>query len=215
MTSLPELKEGVDGKADRMTEHFPVQANGKKRLYLLAGANGSGKSTIARELLPAEGVAYVNPDDIARELSSAAPATVSVAAGRETFRRIGAFLEAGASFAVETTLSGVAHVRTLRQARELGYETTLIYIFVDSPEVCIARIAARVRSGGHFIPDSDVRRRYARSKRNFWKVYAPLVDQWTLFYNGDAQTHMVARKSADGAISVFSEPLLALFKEGT
>ncbi len=200
-----------------MTEQFPAQANGSgnKRLYLIAGANGSGKSTIARELLPAEGVAYVNPDDIARELCPAAPESVRVAAGRETFRRIGAFLEAGASFAVETTLSGIAHVRTLRQARALGYETTLIYIFVDSPEVCIARIAARVRSGGHFIPDSDVRRRYVRSKRNFWEVYAPLADQWTLFYNGDAQTHMVARKSVDGSIVVFSEPLHALFKEGT
>ena len=200
-----------------MTDHLPEQTNesNRKRLYLIAGANGSGKSTIARELLPAEGVAYVNPDDIARELCPAAPETARVAAGRETFRRIGAFLKAGASFAVETTLSGLAHVRTLCQARKLGYETTLIYIFVDSPEVCIARIAARVRHGGHFIPDSDVRRRYVRSKRNFWGVYAPLADQWTLFYNGDAQTHMVARKSADGSISVFSEPLHSLFKEGT
>lgn len=220
--SLPlTLFHHLNMMADRMTAPLQPQApeirgtEARKRLYLVAGANGSGKSTIARELLPSEGVSYVNPDDIARELCPAAPATARVAAGRETFRRIGAFLDAGASFAVETTLSGRAHVRTLRRAQALGYETTLIYIFVDSPEVCIARIAARVRSGGHFIPDSDVRRRYARSKRNFLEVYAPLVDRWTLFYNGDAQTHLVARKAADGSTAVFSEPLHALFKEGT
>jgi predicted ABC-type ATPase len=184
-----------------------------KRLYLVAGANGSGKSTIARELLPAEGVPYVNPDDIARELCPAAPKTARVAAGREAFRRIGAFLDAGASFAVETTLSGLSHVRTLRRARERGYETTLIYIFVSSPESCIARIAARVKRGGHFIPDADVRRRYARSKRNFLEIYAPLSDRWPLLYNGSSQMDMVARKDSDGAVSVFSEPLHALFKE--
>ena len=210
----------VDGA---MTDPPPIQASGafsgdpasRKRLYFVAGANGSGKSTIARELLPAEGVSYVNPDDIARELCPDAPGTARVAAGKEALHRIRSFLDAGASFAVETTLSGVAHVRTLRRARELGDETTLIYIFVDSAEVCIARIAARVRSGGHSIPDADVRRRYARSKRNFLGVYSPLADQWTLFYNGDAQTHLVARKSADGSTAVFSEPLLALFKEAT
>lgn len=206
-----------------MTDIYPTQRPGtdepsdaaspRKRLYLVAGANGSGKSTIARELLPTEGIAYVNPDDIARELCPAAPETARVAAGKETFRRIGAFLDAGESFAVETTLSGLVHVRTLRRARALGYETTLIYIFVDSPEVCIARIVARVHSGGHFIPDADVRRRYARSKRNFREIYAPLADQWTLFYNGDSQSHMVARKATDGETTVFSEPFHALFRE--
>lgn len=208
--------ERYDGPA--MTDDTHNQTRGEelgKRLYLVAGANGSGKSTIARELLPVEGVPYVNPDDIARELCPSAPETALVAAGREAFRRIGVFLDAGASFAIETTLSGLSHVRTVRRARDLGYETTLIYIFVDSPEVCIARIAARVRCGGHFIPDADVRRRYVRSKRNFWKLYAPLANQWTLFYNGDAQTHLVARKADDDSSTVFSEPLFALFKEET
>ena len=195
-----------------MTDSPHIRPSGK-RLYLVAGANGSGKSTIARELLPAAGISYVNPDMIASELCPHAPETARVAAGKETFRRIKAFLEAGTSFAVETTLSGLAHVRTLRLARTLGYATTLVYIFVDSPEVCIARIAARVRCGGHFIPAADVRRRYVRSKRNFLEIYAPLADQWSLFYNGDAQTHMVARKDVGGSTAVFSESLLALFKE--
>lgn len=184
-----------------------------KRLYLLAGANGSGKSTIARLLLPAEGVACVNPDDIARELNPSAPGEARFAAGREALRRIGALLDAGKSFAIETTLSGTVHVATLRRARELGYETTIVYVFVTTPEVCIARIAARVRRGGHPVPDGDVRRRYVRSKRNFLEVYAPLADRWTLFFNGAAQLDMVARKDAGGRATVFSESLYRLFTE--
>lgn len=186
----------------------------KPRLYILAGANGSGKSTISRVLLPSEGIVYVNPDDIARGLCPAKPEEARIAAGREALRQIDDFLNRGVSFAVESTLSGSAYIKTLRRAREQGYETSIIYAFVDSPEVCIARIAARVRRGGHYIPDEDVRRRYARSKRNFWNLYAPIVDYWTLLYNGDAQVVMVARKDNGYGTAVFSDSLLRLFKEG-
>ena len=151
-----------------------------KRMFILAGANGSGKSTISRVLLPAEGIVYVNPDDIAMELNPSDPLGVRIEAGRETFRRIDELFERGESFAVESTLSGNAYVKVLQLAKALGYETMIAYVFVDSPEVCIARIAVRVQGGGHFVPDEDVRRRYARSKENFaknamrrlWRVYA-------------------------------------------
>jgi len=196
------------------TDAKGVTSAPRKRLYLIAGANGSGKSTIARVLLPTEGVRFVNPDDIARELNPDAPEHAKIAAGREALHRIDEFFDDGESFAIETTLSGIVHVKTLRRAKELGYGTTLIYVFVDSAEICIARIAARVRNGGHYIPDADVRRRYGRSKRNFLNVYAPLVDQWTLIYNGSAQADMVARKDAYEHTTIFSESLYDLFKEG-
>jgi len=122
-------------------------------------------------------------------------------------------MERGVSFAIESTLSGAAYAKTLCRARELGYETAIIYTFVDSPDVCIARIATRVKRGGHGIPKEDVRRRYVRSKRNFLNLYAPLVDYWTLLYNGDAQVVMVARKHGED-IAVFSDSLFKLFKEG-
>ena len=186
----------------------------KPRLYILAGANGSGKSTISKVLLPSEGIVYVNPDDIAKGLCPAKPEEARIAAGREALRQIDDFVNRGVSFAVESTLSGSAYIKTLRRAREKGYETSIIYTFVDSPEVCIARIAARVKRGGHYIPDEDVRRRYARSKRNFWNLYAPIVDYWTLLYNGDAQVVMVARKDNGYGSAVFSDSLLRLFKEG-
>ena len=77
-----------------------------------------------------------------------------------------------------------------------------------------ARIAARVRKGGHYIPDADVRRRYTRSKKNFWDMYAPIVDYWTLLYNGDAQVVMTARKDNGYGTAIFSDSLFQLFKEG-
>lgn len=185
-----------------------------KRLYILAGANGSGKSTISKVFLPEQNIVYINPDDIARDLDPENPARARIAAGKETLRSIGDRLARGESFAVESTLSGTIYVKTLEHAKELGYETSIIYTFVDSPEVCIARIATRVKNGGHPIPDEDVRRRYFRSKKNFLSAYAPIVDYWTLLYNGDAQVVMVARKDNGLGVTVFSDSLYKMFKEG-
>ena len=186
----------------------------KPSLYILAGANGSGESTISKVFLPAQGLVYINPDDIVRELCAQRPENAKIAAGKETLRRIDTLLAEGVSFAMESTLSGSSYVNMLKRARELGYKTSIIYAFVESPEICIARIAARVKRGGHFIPDADVRRRYVRSKKNFISLYAPIVDYWTLLYNGDSQVVMVARKDNGYGTNVFSDSLYQLFKEG-
>ncbi|MBR1920483.1 MAG: zeta toxin family protein [Kiritimatiellae bacterium] len=185
----------------------------KPTFYILAGANGSGKSTISKVFLPAEGVACVNPDDIAKEMNPRHPEKVQVAAGREALRRVDDFIQKRVSFAIESTLSGFGYRKTIVRAREEGFRVAIIYAFVDSPAVCIARIAARVMRGGHDVPAEDVKRRYWKSKRNFWNEYAPMADYWTLLYNGEAQVVMVAKKDS-GGVAVFSNPLLKLFKEG-
>lgn len=183
-----------------------------KRLFILAGANGSGKSTISKVLLPTEHIVYVNPDDIARELNPSDPSAARIEAGKETLRRIDLLLEKGDSFAIESTLSGNMYVKVLERAKSLGYETTIAYVFVDSPEVCIARIAARVQSGGHFVPDEDVRRRYVRSKENFVRVYIPLVNHWMLYYNGG--TDIVLAAHGNGMLNVILKERYAAFMEG-
>ena len=183
-----------------------------KRLYILAGANGSGKSTISKVLLPAEHLVYVNPDDIAKELRPDNPTAARIDAGRETLRRIDELLAKGESFAIESTLSGNTYVNVLERAKSLGYETTIAYVFVDSAEVCIARIAARVQSGGHFVPDEDVRRRYVRSKENFLNVYLKLPDHWMLYYNGGTDFILVAH--GNGAINVVAQERYDAFLEG-
>lgn len=134
-----------------------------KRLFILAGANGSGKSTIAKVLLPSEKIDYVNPDDIARELNPQNFTSVKIAAGREALRRIDDLIIRNKSFAIESTLSGLAYVKTIERVKRAGY-TTIV----------------------------DVRRRYVRSKRNFLDVYASLVDHWMLYYNGGSDLSLVA-----------------------
>ena len=183
-----------------------------KRLFILAGANGSGKSTISKVLLPTEHIVYVNPDDIAKELNPSNPSAARIEAGKETLRRIDLLLEKGDSFAIESTLSGNMYVKVLERAKSLGYETTIAYVFVDSPEVCIARIAARVQSGGHFVPDEDVRRRYVRSKENFLNTYSALPDHWMLYYNGGTDLILVAH--GNGTTNVVVQERYDAFTEG-
>ena len=184
-----------------------------KRLFILAGANGSGKSTVGSEILPQENLPLVNPDDIARAMSPGDVSAAKVPAGREALRRIGEFLAAGASFAVESTLSGQTLLTLIEKAKQLGYSVEIIYVFLDSPEMCIARIAVRVAKGGHNIPDDDVRRRYFRSKRNFLNQYALRANAWTLVYNGGELPVMVA-ECRNGHISVFDKKLFDNFEEG-
>ena len=112
----------------------------KPKLYILAGANGSGKSTISKVLLPAEGIVYINPDDIASELNQENPVAAQIQAGKETLKRIDALLNRGDSFAIESTLSGLGYLSVIKHAKALGYDVFICYTFVDSPEVCIARI---------------------------------------------------------------------------
>lgn len=183
-----------------------------KKFYILAGANGSGKSTISKVLLPAEGLVYVNPDDIARELNPDNPLAVRIEAGREALHRIDSLIENGESFAIESTLSGNAYVKVIERVKTLGYTVVIAYIFVDSPEVCIRRIEERVRNGGHFVPAEDVKRRYARSKKNFINLYRDMSDYWLLFYNGGSDITLVAH--GNGGVEVLSEGLYRKFMEG-
>ena len=183
------------------------------KLYILAGANGSGKSTIAKVLLPTEGIVCVNPDEIAKELNPDNPVSVQIQAGKETLKRIDALLGERKSFAIESTLSGLGYLAVLQKAKASGYETLICYTFVDSPEVCIARIENRVKNGGHFVPSEDVRRRYYRSKRNFLERYSREVDYWMLCYNGETNPAVVAECHHGSEGVIIQKGLYCKFKE--
>lgn len=135
-------------------------------LTVIAGPNGSGKTTVALSLDFEGRDRLLDPDTIARSLNPLNPSAAAIAAGREVLKRTANCLSRGLSFAVETTLSSRGRMDLLRKAKSRGYQVHLVFIGLDSPERRITRIRNRAARGGHFIPDADVRRRYARSAAN-------------------------------------------------
>jgi predicted ABC-type ATPase len=135
-------------------------------LTVIAGPNGSGKSTLTQSVDFEGRERLLDPDVIARRLNPLHPSAAAIAAGREVLKRTVDYLHRGVSFAVETTLSSRGRLDLIREAKSRGYAIHLVFVGMDSPERCIARIRSRAAMGGHFIPDADVRRRYTRSVAN-------------------------------------------------
>ena len=154
------------------------------RIVILAGPNGAGKSTLAPNLLAAYGISeFVNADTIARGLSAFDPESAAFEAGRVMLRRIRELAADRRDFAFESTLASRTFAPWLRSLVEGDYRVHVYYVWLPRAEMCIRRVGARVRSGGHFVPDDDVRRRYERSMRNFWSLYRPLAERWAVFEN--------------------------------
>jgi len=162
-------------------------------LCLIGGCNGAGKTTLARELLPLMGIRrFLNADEIARGLSPLDPTLSAFRAGRLLLEEMQTLMKAGSSFAIESTLSGKTYVSMLRAAKERGYRIVLHYILLDSADQAVARVALRVTHGGHFVPESDVHRRFERSRQHFLEDYLPLADEWTLWNNTQPPPRPVA-----------------------
>lgn len=164
------------------------------RVIVLAGINGAGKTTASVDALSDErtGV-FVNADIIARGLNLLNPESVALQAGQVMWDRINALAAARENFAIETTLSGRTYFAWLRKLKkEYGYETQLYYYWLRSAELAITRIAARVKSGGHYVPDATVRQRYQRSVSNFLNLYLPLFDQWDVYDNSNGKRILIA-----------------------
>ena len=184
----------------------------KDILYIIAGANGSGKSTLAGELLPYENLEFLNADEIAKEICPENIESVKIQAGKVVLKKLDKLLNNKKSFAIETTLSGKNHIKTIKKAKDLGYHIVLIYSYLNNPIMCENRIKVRVMNGGHNIPHDDIVRRFYRSKENFWYIYKDLVDEWNLFYNGTSEYILVAQSSKN-EVEIFSENLYNEFTE--
>ena len=140
-----------------------------KKIIIIAGPNGAGKTTFARSFLPEEAQCprFINADLIAAGLAPFAPETAALKAGRLMLEEIAACAQHGESFAFETTLAGLSYLSHIRQWREQGYHVSLFFLALPNADAAIARVAERVRQGGHDIPESVIRRRFAAGLRHF------------------------------------------------
>jgi predicted ABC-type ATPase len=181
-----------------MVEVAREEAGLQKRLpdcIIIAGPNGVGKTTFAREFLPREGSCsiYVNADLIAAGLSPFDPSMADIRAGRLMLEEIALYVRRRKSFAFETTLSGRTHARRIPRWQSLGFQVKLIFLSLTDVRIAIERVRIRVRQGGHSVPEDVIRRRYETGWRNFNGVFKNLVDTWVLYDNsGDRPVLMDA-----------------------
>jgi len=147
-----------------------MAASRPSRIYVLAGVNGAGKSSIGGAAFRSFGADYYNPDQAARTLRSTHPGLSTAEANAEAWQQGRRLLERAMAerldFALETTLGGNTIVRLLAEAAAKGVEIYIWYVGLNSPELHIARVQSRVRRGGHDIPERDIRRRYEHSRLN-------------------------------------------------
>lgn len=161
----------------------------RPRVVVFAGPNGAGKTTHAEPILETLGIrTFVNADFIARGLSGRDTHSSSFEAGRIMLKRLRELARNREDFGFESTLSSRTFVPFLKDMKRQGYAISLFYFSLGNATLAIRRVRLRVRLGGHDVPPDTVKRRFHRSLVNFFALYQPIADEWSLFDN-----------SADGA----------------
>ncbi len=170
----------------------------KPTIYLIAGCNGAGKTTFAKEFLPKIGVVrFLNADEIARGLSPLRPEVVAFKAGRLLLGELSEQITRGETFALESTLSGRTYVNLFYKAKkQSGYRIELHFVWIPNPAEAIRRVRQRVKEGGHHVPADDIRRRFSRSIAHLLNDYAPLADRWFLWDNSAPPAKLLAESAA-------------------
>ena len=176
----------------------------KPTIYLIAGCNGAGKTTFAKEFLPHEVkcLRFYNADEIARGLSPLDPSAGAIKAGRLLLSEVRDSITRHETFALESTLSGKTYVRIFQRALSLGFELELHYLWLSQVEQAIARVRRRVRMGGHDVPVADIRRRFKRSLNHLVSDYLPLTTRWAIWDNRGLPAKRLATSATDDVNSV-------------
>ncbi len=168
------------------TAHVP-------RIFVLAGTNGAGKSSIGGATIRAHGAQYFNPDEAAARIRQAQPhlsvTQANSAAWHEGKRLLQTAVAQRIDHSFETTLGGQSLARLLKQAAASGYEVRIWYVGLASPEQHLARVKARVRKGGHDIPEADIRRRFDQSRLQLIQLLPHLVELRVYDNSHEADPH--------------------------
>jgi predicted ABC-type ATPase len=192
-------------------------AESAPNVVVLAGPNGAGKSTSAPSILKDTlGVdEFVNADVIARGLSGFEPERAAMAAGRIMLARLRELARQRRSFAFETTLASRSFAPWLADLIRTGYQFHLVFLWLPNADMAVARVAARVREGGHNVPEDTIRRRYDSGLRNFFQLYQPMATTWKLCDNSEApRTRLIASGEFDLARLVADQPTWGQIQTG-
>lgn len=192
--------------------------NSNPQVLIVAGPNGAGKSTIAREVVrDTFGIRkYVNADTIARGLAEFDPWSVRSEAGRIMLEWIKKLAGRRESFAFETTLASRTFAQMIerwRKPEQGGYNFHLVFLWLRDRELAVRRVERRVNTGGHNVPEEDIRRRYQRGRHNFSHLYQTLAETWLVFDNSDETPLLIAEGKGLTSLVVFDEERWAQFCE--
>ena len=178
-------------------------------MYIISGCNGSGKTTASYTLLPEllDCSEFVNSDEFAKSFAPFHPETAYITASRYMLKKLQYLFSKREDFCIETTLATRSLIKTVETAQEQGsvetaqeqgYFVTVVYLWLSSPDIAVARVAARVEAGGHDVPPEVIRRRYYAGLEYFFKIYAPVCDKWMLVDNSKNEFQIVAEGTRKG-----------------
>ena len=178
-------------------------------LYIIAGCNGAGKTTASYSVLPdmLNCKEFVNADEIARGLSPFQPDKVAIEAGRIMLGRIKELINQNIDFAFETTLATKSYVNLIREVQTKGYFVTLLFLWLNSPELALNRVNERVRLGGHNIQEDVIYRRYKAGIVNLSKLYIPVCDYWIIVDNSLSPFQIIADGNKTKNINILNHHL--------
>ena len=185
-----------------------------KQLYIIAGCNGAGKTTASFTILPEvlDCKEFINADEIAKGLSPFQPESVAMQAGRIMLARMDELLQKGETFAFETTLATKSYKQKIEWAQANGYEVTLLFFWLDSPNMAKKRVAQRVAEGGHSIPSQTIERRYHNGISNLFAIYIDMVDICYIFDNSEGRKELIAQKEKHKGIVIYNNDKFNLMK---
>jgi predicted ABC-type ATPase len=178
-------------------------------LYIISGCNGAGKTTASYTILPEmlNCNEFVNADNIAAGLSPFNPENVAIEAARIMLTRIEELLLKGVDFAIETTLASRSYMSLIKRARKLGYRIKMVYFWLSSPLEAKNRVAARVRSGGHDIPEEVIERRYYGGIYNLINLYISICDIWLIVNNMKTPSELVCQGEFDKVSIIYNHDI--------
>lgn len=188
-----------------------------KKILMIAGPNGAGKTTMALELIAEGSVLYefINADEIARGLAPLHPESMALTASKLMLTRLKELLEDNKNFAFETTASGINYVKHLKAAKSKGYEISLTFLWLTSPEQAVRRVIQRVKQGGHHVPEEAVIRRYYAGLKNLLTYYLPLADSALIMDNSSEESlrRLVAIKNINSSLEIVDKVIWERIKK--